>query len=257
MNPNMISDDSFLPGLCNILQQVETSEISQIEKAAEAVYSTMKTGGLLHVFSTGHSHMVADELFFRSGGLAPINPIIHEDFMPCAGAVNSTIMERKSGRAAEVLAGAGMHAGDSFLIASNSGINAAPVEAALYAKEKGLTVIGITSIEASRELPTRLVNGLKLFEVCDIVIDNHVSVGDGLLVVPSSGLRTGSVSSLACLFIAQRIVLKVVNLYLADGISPPVFCSANIQGGDELNKHLVDQYKDRIQALRNGNKAQL
>jgi len=102
----------------------------------------------------------------------------------------------------------------------------------------------------SKGLESRQESGKKLLEVCDVLIDNHAPFGDGLLSIPENGLITGGASTFSSLFIAQRIALKIENLYLADGELPPVYMSANIPNGTEYNATLISKYQDQIYALR-------
>lgn len=248
MSQNLLRDDGYLPELCRMLADIEAGEMPAIEAAARAAYASIRAGGLLHAFSTGHSHMIVEEMFYRTGGLVPINPILSEELMLHTGAITSTQMERKSGKATALLTAAGIAKGDTILISSNSGINTVPVEAALFAREQGLTVVCVTSLQVTQQLQSRHPSGKRLFEVSDIVLDNHSPMGDGLLELPG-GQITGGASTFGSLFIAQRIVLKIENLYLADGLTPPVLRSANLPGGDAFNETLVSQYAARIKAL--------
>jgi len=166
------------------------------------------------------------------------------------GAITSTKNERVSGLAEKILKTAGLKKGDTILISSNTGINNVPVEAAVYAKQLGLTVICVTSLAASKSLTSRHCGGMKLYEVSDIVIDNHAPLGDGLLSLPTTGQITGGASTFSSLFIAQRIVLKVENHYLSEGINPPIFKSANLPKGDEYNEAISQLYKHVVKALR-------
>lgn len=249
MTNKLVQEEEYLPKICTMLKEIEQEEQEAIQKAAYAAYQSIKAGGLLHAFSTGHSHMIVEELFYRSGGLVPINPILREDLMLHSGAITSTQLERKSGIAKEILEKAGLSAGDTILLSSNSGINTVPIEAALYAKEKGLTVISITSLKASEHLKSRHPSGKKLCDVSDIVIDNHAPLGDGLLKIPENGQPTGGASTFGSLFIGQRIVLSLENRYIKDGLIPPVLSSANLPGGDEFNLALIEHYQKRIKAL--------
>ena len=246
----LVQDGLYLSRLTEMLEAIEQNEIENIRQAAQAIYESVKKGGVLHVFATGHSHMIADELFYRSGGLAPVNPLLVNEMMVYEGALQSTLFERQIGKANALLDQFDVQKGDCLLLSSNSGINIVSIEAAMYAKSLGLTVICVTSKNASRQLESRHPNGKKLYEVCDIVIDNHAPAGDGLLNIPSNGQPTGSASSFSALFIAQRIVLCVENLYLQDGETPPVFQSANTPGGDEFNLKIIEKYKGRIPALQ-------
>ncbi len=250
MMAEYVRETEYLPQLYAMLCEIEAREAMALEKAAGTIYASMKQGGILHVFATGHSHMIADELFYRSGGLAPVNPMLSGEIMVYEGAMHSTLIERQSGVAKRIMEQFETRAGDCLLLASNSGINVAAIEAAQWAKEKGLTVIGITSVKTSRELAPRHPAGLKLYQVSDIVIDSHAPEGDGLLTLPQNGQRTGGASTFGCLFIAQRLVLKIENHFIADGETPPVFRSANIPGGDEFNQAIIERYKSRITALQ-------
>ena len=250
MMTQLVQEEEYLPKICEMLEQIEAQEREAIEQAAQAAYQSIRQGGLLHAFSTGHSHMMVEELFYRSGGIVPINPILREDLMLHSGAITSTKLERESGIATEIMEKAGLQTGDTLLLSSNSGINTVPVEAALYAKEKGVFVVCITSMQATEQLKSRHKSGKRLCDVCDVVIDNHAPLGDGLLTIPGYGQVTGGASTFGSLYIAQRIVLNIENRYLKDGLRPPVLASANVPGGDEFNLQLVQTYQDRIKALR-------
>ncbi len=250
MNKELVDEYSFLPRLTALLQQVERMEETAMEAAAGAAYQSILGGGLLHVFATGHSSMIMEEMFFRAGGLVPVNPIPDPSLMVHEGAIQSMYNERKSGLADRILSEANLHSGDTIIISSNTGINSVPVEAAMFARKKGLTVVGITSLQASKELTARHDSGKKLYELCDIVIDNHVPIGDGLLSIPENGLVTGGASSFTSLFIAQRIVLKIENRFLAEGKLPPVYMSANLPNGTDHNTALIAEYQDKIKLLR-------
>jgi uncharacterized phosphosugar-binding protein len=250
MDKELVEEYSFLPKLSALLQDVEMLENDAMEAAAKAAYDSILRGGLLHVFATGHSLMIVEEMFFRAGGLVPVNPILDHSLMVQEGAIQSMNNERKNGLAEQILSKVNLKDKDTILISSNSGINSVPIEAAMFAKEMGLTVVGITSLQASKQLEARHDSGKKLYELCDIVIDNHVPIGDGLLTIPKNGLVTGGASSFSSLFIAQRIILKIENCFLAQGKLPPVYRSANIPNGTEYNADLIAQYQDKIRLLR-------
>ena len=199
------------------------------------------------MFATGHSHMLAEELFYRAGGLVTIDPVLRPFLMQHEGAISSTKFERLSGIAKIVYDGLDIKENDPFIVVSNSGINAVPIEFAQIARKNGHKVIVITSVESSKNLKSRTHDNMHLYECGDIVIDNHVPHGDG--VIETKYGNVGAVSSIVSNYIAQSLVLEIVNLYIVNDLVPPIYMSANIEGGDEHNKKIYEEYKQRVKSL--------
>lgn len=240
--------NEYYQKVTELLHTIYTEESWVIEKAGTVVAEVFRRDGLLHVFGCGHSHLIQEELFFRAGGLAPINPIFETSTMLHEGAVKSSKIERMSNYAPLVLERYPVTPGDAFLISSNSGINSFPIEMAQAAKNAGATVIGITSL-SYLETPSRHEEDLHLADVCDITINNHVPVGDACIPVTSDGTKSGPLSTLAGIFIANSLVLSACDRLREWGIEPQVYQSGNCQGGDQHNADLIAHYKPRIRHL--------
>ncbi len=230
-----------------IINDITEKEVNNIKEAAKIIFNVMNENKVVHVFATGHSHMFAEELFYRAGGLVQVNPILEPFLMQHEGSIRSTKFERLTGIAEIIFESLDLQDGEPFIIVSNSGINSVPVEMATIAKEKGHPVICITSMTQSTASKPRNKYEKHLYEVSDIVIDNHTPYGDG--VIAKEYGKIGASSSIACSFIAQSIVIEIVNLYEEKGIVPPIYISANTPGGDEHNKDLYEKYKSRIKSL--------
>lgn len=237
----------YLNKVEELLEQIEKEESENIKKASMVLYKTMKNEQVVHVFATGHSHMFAEELFYRAGGLVQVNPILEPFLMQHEGAVRSTKLERLSGLAKTIYDSINKEDYEPFIVVSNSGINSVPIEMAQLARNDGRKVIGITSVESSKNLKSRTSDNKHLYEVCDIVIDNHTPDGDG--AITSKYGKIGALSTILNTYIAQSIVLNVIKLYENDGLIPPIYQSANTIGGDEHNKELYEKYKKRIKSL--------
>ena len=233
--------------IIDLLKEIEEVENDNINKACDIMYNAMKNDKVVHVFATGHSHMFAEELFYRAGGLVQINPILEPFLMQHEGAVRSTQFERLTGVAKLIFNSLDLKENEPFIIVSNSGINSVPVEMAELAKINNHPVICITSANVSKNLKARTINEKRLCEVCDVVIDNHSPYGDG--VIESKYGKVGSSSTILNSYIAQMLVLKIIDRYEQDGLVPPIYQSANTPGGDEHNKNLYNKFKNRVKSL--------
>jgi uncharacterized phosphosugar-binding protein len=232
-----------------VLAEIRHSQGPAIDRAADLIFSSLAADGILHVFGSGHSHLVAEEVFHRAGGLVPVN-LMGESFLtPLTPPRKSGRLERVSGIASIILDYHDPRPGDVLLIVSNAGINPVPVELALEAKGRGLTVIAITSLHHASAVASRHASGRRLFEVADLVIDNCGEAGDAAVAFPGFSQKVGPTSLLAGAFIVNSIACGVVERFLQAGLIPPVYLSANLPGGDEHNRRLEHKYKGRIKLL--------
>jgi len=229
-----------------LLQRIAASQAGAIARAASVIAESLRKGGVWHIFGTGHSHMAAEELYYRAGGLAPVNAILFPALMQHEGPVTSTRLERMPGRARRILAREDLRSGEVFTVVSNSGKNPVPVEAARYAREQGLVTVALTSLEQSQAAPLGEGQTEKLYDACELVIDNGGVAGDAALEVPGAALYSSPTSSLANIAILEQIVYGVCCSYVAAGEDPPLFKTANLPGGDAWNARLIAQYGDRI-----------
>lgn len=238
----------YFQALSNTLDTIFSQEAQRVEAAGAILAETLKKDGLLYVFGSGHSHMLAEELFYRAGGLAPVYPIFDTAAMLHEGAAKSSGLERMTGYARHLMARYPIGPGDCFLIVSNSGINPMPMEMAEEAKKRGAAVIGISSL-IYRNNPSRHPEGKHLPDFCDICLDNHVPIGDATVPVCSDGTKAGPVSSAAAIALANAIVLHACELLNRDGIDPKVFRSSNTPGADGYNAALIRDFSPRIRNL--------
>ena len=232
-----------------IIKEIYTSEKQNILKAAEMFAEALMSGHIIHVAGAGHSAMAGEELFYRAGGLVPVDPMIGNDITISSGAIKSTMMESVIGYAKVLLSYHNVGKDDVVLIISTSGKNQFPVEMAVEAKNLGAKTIGITSVKYSETLEPKNTYGKRLFEVVDIVIDNHVPPGDAVIEYEGFPMKTSPLSTIANTFIVNSIVAQTTQILLEKGVEPPVWLSAHLQGAMEHNLKLLEKYRGRIRLL--------
>ncbi|ARO32208.1 SIS/RpiR domain-containing protein [Rhizobium sp. NXC14] len=233
--------DAYFSNLIGRLETLRQALAEPMAQAAAVILDAARDDKRVYVFGTGHSHMLAEEVHYRAGGLAFTVPVLVGSAMLHEGAVISSVYERTQGLVRPMLERYGMQPGDVIIIASNSGVNAAPIEAADYARDIGAKVIAITSIAYS----SAIANGRRrLADVADVVLDNGLPPGDAVVDLEGTGLRVGPVSTAVGVTIINAIFAEVAS-ELSKAGDAPVYLSANMPGAAEINQKLVKKYRPR------------
>ena len=237
--------DRYVEAAGHALGEVAATQGEAFEEAARLVAASVTAGGMLHLFGAGHSQLLALDAFLRAGGLACVNPILDPSLSPAAG-LEVARAERTEGLAAAILAGEDLRPGEVVLVASNSGVNAVPVEVALGCRERGLRVVALTNLEQAKAAAPRHPSGARLHELADVVIDNRCPPGDAALAL-GSGERVGPLTTVVGAAVVAALCARVAELLGAQGRRPPVLASQNLDGGRpaEANAELLAPYLAR------------
>jgi uncharacterized phosphosugar-binding protein len=232
--------DTFYTRSTELMATARENNRPVISALAPIIGKNLATGGMLHVFGSGHSEVLAREIIGRAGGLVCVNGMPD----PTGGFIENQVGY------GTVLAGRydrrhGLRPGESIIVISNSGKNSAPIEVALYAKEKGLNVIGLTSISMSSTAATVHPSGKKLHEISDHVLDNLGVPGDTLIDL-GGGLMSGPTSTLVGGMLLNLLMLEVMSWMQAQGHPLPLLRSQNLPGAIEHNRKVGEPYKHRL-----------
>lgn len=240
---------TYFQHIRSMLDQVEKQEAEAINKAAEKTAEAIMSGGIIHLYGCGHSHILTEEVFYRAGGLVPIRPIFVEKLMLHEGAVRSSELERQNGLAESFMNNQDIRPNEVMFVLSTSGRNPVPIDVALIAKQKGAFTIGITSLEYSRSQPSRHTSGKHLYNSVDLVINNYAVKGDAVLTHPGLPIPFTPTSTVIGASVLNAILAQAIAVMIERGYEPPVFLSGNIDGADDHNNTLVERYFERISLL--------
>lgn len=239
----------YFENLQRIIARISTEQAENIEAAARAVADTLKNGGRVHTFGTGHSHMLAEEIFYRAGGLVNVNPILETGLMLHESASKSTELERLEGYGKILFDMHGIKNTDILFLFSNSGRNGVAIDLGIIAREKGVKTIVITNMEHTMQGKSRHSSGKKLYELGTVVIDNCGCTGDASMRIEEIGRNVAPTSTAAGAAILNAIEARAVEIMVAEGFVPEVFSSSNVDGGDEINEAYVKKYIKEIKSL--------
>jgi uncharacterized phosphosugar-binding protein len=223
-----------------LLAHAREANAAALARLAPLIGQSVAAGGVVHTFGSGHSEVISREIIGRAGGLVCVTGIID----PTGG-----FIENLPGYGERLVARYDrqyqLNPGETVIVISNSGKNASPIDVALYAKAKGLTVVALTCLVMSRETPSQHPSGKRLFEIADHVLDNGGMAGDAVVDV-GGGIHAGPTSTVVGCSILNGLMLAVMEWLKSNGHPLPVLRSQNIPGAIEHNREVGSRYKGRL-----------
>lgn len=234
--------DSYLADLAARITRLRSVAAEPLDRAAAAMTACIQRDGLIYIFGSGHSHMLAEEAHFRAGGLAATVPMLAAATMLHEGATVGTKLERLPGLVPALLARYPVGPADVMIVVSTSGVNAAPVDAALFGKARGATVIAITSESYSQAAAK---GRPRIADLADIVLDNDAPPGDATQAAGAEGLMVGPVSTVIGAALLNAALAETARRLIAAGGPAPIYVSANMPGAADRNDDLIRRYQPR------------
>jgi uncharacterized phosphosugar-binding protein len=226
-----------------LIQQLRDTQSEKIEQAAELIAQAIWDGHTLYAWGGPHSSLPVQDIFWRAGGLALVNPLLAPGLSLEVGPIYLTsFYERVEGSGRAFFDQVGAEAGDVIILVSTSGRNAFPIEMAMAAQEAGLKVIGVTSMTYSSAVTSRHVTGKKMYDYCDVVLDNLTVPGDAILEDERLPQKVGPTSGWMGCLILQALMAETAEYLAQKGMVPPIYFALNLDGSQE--------YVDYINRLR-------
>src|SRR5262245_34429216 len=197
--------DQYWQAVTELQNRVISEQRSLLLEIAERMAEATRRDQPIFIFGTGHSHLIAEEAFYRAGGLANVVPILSEHFMLHSLPALGSRLERTPDLTDAILDRYAPESGEMLFVFSNSGVNRLPVEMALHGRERGLFVVGVSSLAYARQAPLSDL-GLRLDQSVDLAVDNGGIAGDALIELENFPWRVAPSSTVICALIWNCLV---------------------------------------------------
>ena len=235
-----------------IHRRIRETQMPNIKAAAGAIADSIQAGRMVHLFGTGHATLPVMECYPRIGGFVGYHPMTEHclsyftNVVGDSGVPQFLFLERLEGFAREILKNYRLDPRDTMMLFSQSGINGVVVDMALEAKERGLTLVALTSLEHTQAVPARHSSGKRLCEIADIVVDTCVPAGDAMIDIPGLKEKVGPGFVTA----VNAINCEVAQLLTERGQPPLVNISHNFVPPDEAETHMDRVWQAYIERVK-------
>ncbi|MGE7113626.1 sugar isomerase domain-containing protein [Lysinibacillus sp. NPDC047702] len=234
---------AYFQEIQRLMQTVQEQEHARITEAAQLIVQRLQRGGIVQLFGCGHSQLLAQDAFYRAGGLVPVRPIIIEPLTLHAGAITSSKNEKDPTIIDQYKEQFDFYENDVCIVISTSGRNSAPIDAAILAKQSGILVMSLQSLKY-HDQPSRHPSGKRLEEIVDIMMNTHTPIGDGVLNY--NEIQFAPASTVIGSFILNALFSEVIKNMASEGSVLPVFESNNVESNRSHNEALMANYQHRI-----------
>lgn len=244
----------YLAACEGLLAQVSAQE-GVIQKVADLFAATILQGQMVHVFASGHSRMMVEEMWPRYGSFPGFNPIVelsltfHNLVVGANGQRQAMFLENVSGFASRILRNFDLKVGDSALVISSSGCNVVPVEMAEEFQRRGVKVVALISAAHSEASTSRHSQGKKLQDFADLVLDTGAPVGDAMVKIEGLDTPVAPGSSVGGCLVVNAIKAEVADRLTRAGHPPKVLTATAVCGaerGTELFEAAYDEHARRL-----------
>ena len=245
----------WLKNARDIMTQIETTQLENIQKAAAIMADSIECGRWVHTFGCGHATLPIEEMYPRIGRFVGFHPIIE---LPLTFFTNITgqmgvhqfvFLERVEGYGVEIMKGHNFDKRDTMWLFSHSGINNVNIDVALEAKKQGMKVIAFGSAAEAKGKQTRHSSSKNIFEIADLVVDTCAPAGDASVPLKNHQDKIGPVSTMAFVTCVWMTVTTVAEILAERGVKLHIHPSHNVPGDTTAKQRLEEalaEYKKRV-----------
>lgn len=249
--------ETYLQKCTGIIEAVNAQQ-TQIRQAAKLFADTILAGRMVHVFGSGHSRILVEEMWPRYGSFPGFNPIVelsltfHNLVVGANGQRQAMFLENISGLADRILRNFDLSEIDTALLISSSGCNVVPIEIAEIFQKNKVKVVSIITKEHSEKSTSKRADGLKLGDFSDLVLDTGAPVGDAMVYVPGLDTPVAPGSTIGGALLINCIKAELAGLLTEAGQPPKVLSSAVVVGAERavtLFESAYDEHAHRLAKL--------
>jgi uncharacterized phosphosugar-binding protein len=246
--------EQYLDLCCGLIDTVR-SQLGPIATAADWFAETILAGQMVHVFGSGHSRILTEEMWPRYGSFPGFNPIVelsltfHNLVVGANGQRQAMFLENVSGLAARILRNFDLKDGDTALVASSSGCNLVPIEMAEEFQKRSIRVVAIISKTHSEASTTRHPGGKKLQDFADLVLDTGAPPGDAMVTIEGLDTPVAPGSTIGGVLLINSIKAEVARRLTSAGCPPTVLSGAAVVGAERASALFEAAYDEHARRL--------
>jgi len=245
-----MSATHYFERIDDLLERIRTTQIDKLRQAGALAAAAIAGGGRVYLFGSGHSVIPVMDVFPRYGSFVGFYPLYDPRLMWSNvigpnGARELLWLERREGYIEQFLQSYPMAPIDCLIVFSHGGLNAAPIEAAQYARARGAKVITVSSLQNARATKSGHSSGKALPDLADVAIDNCVEPEDAQVDIGRRE-KVAAGSTVAAVSIAMALVAETGSRLVEMGHEPTTFVSPNVEGvTKDHNFRVFDEYARR------------
>ncbi len=235
-----------------------SAQLPAIGTAADWFAATILAGRMVHVFGSGHSRIMVEEMWPRYGSFPGFNPIVelslsfHNLVVGANGQRQAMFLENVTGLAERILRNYALDARDTAFVVSSSGCNLVPIEMAEGFRQRGIRVVALVSAAHAAASSSRRADGRKLMDFADLVLDTGAPVGDAMVRVEGLDTPVAPGSTVGGCLVVNAIKAEVAARLTAAGHPPKVLSAGAVVGAKratELFEAAYDEHAHRLAGL--------
>lgn len=246
--------DQYLDRCSQIINLVKKQE-TLIQQAAHWFAETILAGRMVHVFGSGHSRIMVEEMWPRYGSFPGFNPIVelsltyHNNVVGANGQRQAMYLENVPGLAERILRNFDLSDQDCALVISSSGCNRVPVEMAELFQERKIKVVALITKEHSEKSASKRSDGKKLSDFADIVLDSGAPAGDSMVYINGLETPVAPGSTVGGAIVINSVKAELASLLTRAGKPPKVLTSAVIVGEEKAKVLFEAAYDEHARRL--------